>query len=47
MFSGNGELGQIDFEVSESNGGLSIEVNTDNKNEIVQGIFSLKWLIKN
>jgi proliferating cell nuclear antigen len=38
------EICDADFEISESNGGLSIEVNTDNKNEIVQGIFSLKWL---
>jgi proliferating cell nuclear antigen len=38
------EICDADFEISESNGGLSIEVNTDNKNEIVQGVFSLKWL---
>ena len=38
------DICDADFEISESNGGLSIEVNTDNKNEIVQGVFSLKWL---
>ena len=38
------EICDADFEILESNGGLYIEVNTENKNEIVQGIFSLKWL---
>jgi proliferating cell nuclear antigen len=38
------EICDADFEISETNGGLSIDVNTDNKNEIVQGVFSLKWL---
>jgi proliferating cell nuclear antigen len=38
------DICDADFEISESNGGLSIDVNTDNKNEIVQGVFSLKWL---
>jgi len=38
------EICDADFEISESNGGLMIEVNTENKNEIVQGVFSLKWL---
>jgi proliferating cell nuclear antigen len=38
------DICDADFEISESNGCLSIDVNTDNKNEIVQGIFSLKWL---
>lgn len=33
-----------DFEVIESNGGLQIDIGTDNKNEIVQGVFSLKFL---
>jgi proliferating cell nuclear antigen len=33
-----------DFEVAESNGGLAIDIGTDNKNEIVQGVFSLKFL---
>jgi len=38
------DICDADFDISETNGGLSIEVNTDNKNEIVQGVFSLKWL---
>ena len=44
FFSGKGNLGTVDFEVGESIGGLSIDVNTD-KNEIVQGLFELKYLI--
>lgn len=38
------DICDAEFEILESNGGLSIDVNTDNKNEIVQGVFSLKWL---
>ena len=38
------DICDADFEISETNGGLSIEINTNNKNEIVQGVFSLKWL---
>jgi proliferating cell nuclear antigen len=38
------EICDADFEIAESNGGLMIELNTENKNEIVQGVFSLKWL---
>jgi proliferating cell nuclear antigen len=45
MFSGNGELGQIDFEVAESNGGLTIETNHNCYDEIVQGLFELRFLI--
>ena len=44
-FSGKGEIGYIDFEVGESNGGLSITANTNNNNEIVQGLFELKFLL--
>jgi len=44
-FSGKGEMGYIDFEVGESNGGLSITSNTNNNNEIVQGLFELKFLL--
>lgn len=44
-FSGKGEIGYIDFEVGESNGGLSITSNTNNNNEIVQGLFELKFLL--
>jgi proliferating cell nuclear antigen len=45
MFSGNGELGQIDFEVAETNGGLIIETNHNCYDEIVQGLFDLRFLI--
>lgn len=38
------DICDAEFEILESNGGLSIDVNTDNKNEIVQGVFPLKWL---
>jgi proliferating cell nuclear antigen len=38
------DICDADFEISETNGGLSIDINTENKNEIVQGIFVLKWL---
>jgi len=38
------DICDADFEISETNGGLSIDINTENKNEIVQGVFSLKWL---
>ena len=38
------DICDADFEISETNGGLSIDINTDNKNEIVQGVFSLKWI---
>ena len=45
IFSGTGELGLVEFEVGETNGGLSIEKNTNCTDEIVQGIFELKFLI--
>jgi len=45
IFSGNGELGQVEFEVGETNGGLSIEVNSNCSEEIVQGLFELRFLI--
>ena len=45
FLSGKGELGDVDFEIGESIGGLSIDVNTKNSNEIVQGLFELKYLI--
>jgi proliferating cell nuclear antigen len=38
------DICDADFEISETNGGLSIDINTENKNEIVQGVFLLKWL---
>lgn len=45
IFSGKGEIGNIEFEVGESNGGLSIISTTSNSNEIVQGLFELKFLL--
>jgi proliferating cell nuclear antigen PCNA len=44
-FSGKGEIGNIDFEVGETNGGLSITSTTNHTNEIVQGLFELKFLL--
>ncbi len=47
FLSGKGELGVIDFELTASNvsSGLTIDKNTENTNEIVQGTFELKYLI--
>ena len=45
FFSGKGEIGDIEFEVGETNGGLSITSTTNNKDEIVQGVFELKFLL--
>ena len=45
FLSGKGELGILDFELNCSKGGLNIEQNTDNPDEIVQGLFELKYLI--
>jgi proliferating cell nuclear antigen len=45
FFSGKGEIGNIEFEVGETNGGLSIISTTSNTNEIVQGLFELKFLL--
>ena len=45
VMSGHGEIGLIEFEVGETNGGLSIEKNTNSLDEIVQGLFELKFLI--
>jgi proliferating cell nuclear antigen len=44
-FSGKGEIGNIEFEVGETNGGLTIVSTTNNTNEIVQGLFELKFLL--
>ena len=44
-FSGKGEIGNVEFEVGETNGGLSIVSTTTNTNEIVQGLFELKFLL--
>jgi proliferating cell nuclear antigen len=43
--SGKGEIGNVEFEVGESNGGLSIMSTSSNLNEIVQGLFELKFLL--
>jgi proliferating cell nuclear antigen len=45
FFSGKGGIGNIEFEVGETNGGLSIVSTTSNANEIVQGLFELKFLL--
>jgi len=45
IFSGNGEIGNVEFEIGETNGGLSIDVNSSCNEEIVQGIFELRFLI--
>ena len=43
--SGKGEIGQVEFEIGETNGGLEITSTTENNNEIVQGLFELKFLL--
>jgi len=45
FLSGKGEIGQVEFEVGEYNGGLSIISTSENINEIVQGLFELKFLL--
>lgn len=45
FLSGKGGIGNIEFEVGETNGGLSIISTTSNTNEIVQGLFELKFLL--
>ncbi len=45
FFSGKGEIGNVEFEVGETNGGLQIVSTTANTNEIVQGLFELKFLL--
>ena len=45
FFSGKGTIGNIEFEVGETNGGLAIISTTSNSNEIVQGLFELKFLL--
>jgi proliferating cell nuclear antigen PCNA len=44
IFAGKGEIGNIEFEVGETNGGLTI-ISTSSNNEIVQGLFELKILL--
>ena len=43
FLSGKSDIGSVDFQLGECIGGLQIDVNTD-KNEIVQGLFELKYL---
>jgi proliferating cell nuclear antigen len=43
--SGKGEIGKVEFEVGETYGGLSIISTTTNTNEIVQGLYELKFLL--
>jgi proliferating cell nuclear antigen PCNA len=45
LFTGNGESGQVEFKVCETNGGLNIKVNSKCYEEIVQGIYDLRLLI--
>ena len=45
FLSGKGELGILDFELNTSKGGLNIEKNSNEPDEIVQGLFELKYLI--
>jgi proliferating cell nuclear antigen len=43
--SGKGDIGYIEFDIGETNGGLTITSTLDNNNEIVQGLFELKFLL--
>jgi proliferating cell nuclear antigen len=43
--SGKGENGTVLFEIGQTNGGLSIISSSNNSNEIVQGLFELKYLL--
>jgi len=43
FLTGKSDIGSVDFQLGECIGGLQIDVNTD-KNEIVQGLFELKYL---
>ena len=45
FLSGKSDLGYIQFEISETNNGLSIISTVSNDNEIVQGLFELKFLL--
>lgn len=44
-FSGTGELGNITFELGETNCGLTIVKDKDEQDDIVQGLFELKYLL--
>ena len=41
-FSGTGELGNITFELGETNCGLTIVKDKDEQDDIVQGLFEVK-----
>jgi len=45
FFSGKGEICSVEFEVEESTNGLSIKSTIENTNEIVQGLYELKFLL--
>lgn len=45
FFSGKGEICHVDFEIEQSTNGLNIISNTMNENEIVQGLYELKFLL--
>lgn len=43
--SGKGDCGDIEFEIEQTTNGLNIISATDNKNDIIQGLFELKFLL--
>lgn len=43
--SGKGDSGDIEFEIEQTTNGLNITSATDNKNDIIQGLFELKFLL--
>jgi proliferating cell nuclear antigen len=45
FFAGKGDGGSVEFEISESSGGLSIISAVENNVEIVQGLFDIKFLL--
>ena len=45
FLSVSGEIGKAEFDIGETLDGLRIVVDNENKNEIVQGMFELKYLL--
>lgn len=45
FFSGKGEICNVEFEIDQSSNGLQIINNTNNINEIVQGLYELRFLL--
>ena len=45
ILSASGEVGDFDFELNECNGGIIITKDSNIDEEIVQGLFELKYLI--